>query len=99
VTPRYSLAYWCAVDRRLNELAKFFPDRIMFLDFEEFCRNALKSCRDILAFCGLSAPQSTIEEFANRVQVPESLGRFRGEDAAEFDPSDVDYARSRLRRA
>src|SRR5262245_44222626 len=77
LTPRFSLAYWCTVHRRLREIAARVPGRVMFVDFDGFCRDPRKGCHDILAFCGRSVPESVIESFASKVCIPASTGRFR----------------------
>lgn len=94
-TPRRALSYWCAVDRRVNTIAKMFPDRVMFVDFDEFCTNPRDRCRDILHFCGLGFMGAAIDEFIRTVQAPQSVGRFRSEDTAALDPTDLNYVRGR----
>jgi hypothetical protein len=89
--PRDSLAYWCAVDRRMTAIARRFPDRVLFVDFDRFCREPVPVIREILGFCGRTLGNAAIDAFAAGVRVPESAGRFRTAPPGDFDPADIDY--------
>jgi hypothetical protein len=90
-TPRFSLSYWCAVHRRIKAIAERIPSRVMFLDFDGFCRDPRKGCDDILTFCGRSVPQSVIDDFVTKVRIPESSGRFHSKSIVDLDPEDIEY--------
>ena len=90
-TPRDALAYWCAVQRRMETLARQFPGRILNVDFDRFCREPRAVCAEILPFCGRPADTQAIEATAAEVRIPESMGAFRRRDLSDLDPADVAY--------
>lgn len=90
-TPRDALAYWCAVQRRMETLTRQFPDRILTVDFDRFCHEPRAVCAEILTFCGRPADPQVIEAVAAEVRIPESMGAFRRQDLSDLDPADVAY--------
>jgi hypothetical protein len=91
VTPRESLAYWCAVHRRMRTMMHHYEGRIMQVEFDRFCIEPQSVCREIVAFVGREAPKVVIDKFAATVTVPDSVGQFRRESTANFEPGDVAY--------
>ncbi|MCV0413390.1 MAG: sulfotransferase [Brevundimonas sp.] len=90
-TPRDALAYWCAVQRRMEALKSQFPDRILAVDFDRFCREPRQVCAEILTFCGRPADTQVIETVAGEVRTPDSMGGYRRQDLSDLDPRDVAY--------
>lgn len=90
-TPRDALAYWCAVQRRMKTLARQFPDRVLTVDFDRFCREPHAVCAEILGFCGRPADPQVIEAVAGQVRIPESMGGFRRQDLSTLGSEDVAY--------
>lgn len=91
LSPRDSLAFWCAAHRRMERIADRFGDRIMFVNYDHFCASPTAVSRDILSFIGRNVEIERIEDFAKAVITPESAGRFRIAPVSNFDPEDVAY--------
>jgi len=90
-SPRDSLSYWCAVDRRITAIAHRFPDRVLLVDFDRFCREPVPAIHEILRFCGRAVHDAVIDRFASGVYAPESVGRFRTTPTSDLNPADIDY--------
>ena len=91
-TPADSLAYWCAVHRRAKRLASRFSDRVLIVDFDQLCDRPEHVLGRILTFCGID--DTPVARLAGLVQPPDSRGRFRQHDPAQFAPEDLDYVES-----
>ena len=91
LTPRDSLAYWCAAHRRMRAIARRHPERVMFLDFDRLCREPAAVCGALCRFLGHQPPEAVISRFAATVETPASRGRFRRQPDAAFDPGDVGF--------
>ena len=94
VTPADSLAYWCAVQRRVNVIAASYPGRVLTVDFDRFCRDPHAVSEEILNFCGRTLSTRALNAFAAKVVVPESAGRFRNVGAVGFADADLRYVES-----
>ena len=92
--PRDSLAFWCAVHRRIEALSERFPGRIMLVNFDSLCQNPAVAGRNIMTFCRRDMAESEFNGFVESVLVPRSTGRFRDQSFADFDPDDVAYVGS-----
>lgn len=93
LTARDSLAYWCAAHRRMLNLARRFRDRIMFLDFDAFCRDPKPWCYKMSAFVGATENREAVEALAEKVIVPKTVGIFREKGLSEFDRGDLEFVR------
>ena len=91
VTPHRSLAYWCAVHRRIGQIAARYPDRVLLFSYDDFCRAPVEQARRLLDFCGATLPDDKLAAFASQVRVPDSSGIFRRMDTHDLDPDDIAY--------
>ncbi len=89
IDPRTSLAYWCAAHRRVERIVGRFPDRVLLVDFDAFCRAPESGAARIARFVGLVPPQDVLAAFAASVRPPGSTGRYRQGGVARFDPDDL----------
>ena len=93
INPRYSLKYWCAVHRRMEELAKLdhLRSRIHFLNFDRLVLEPKQTLRGMFAFMSETASSSAMETLEGLISNPFTANRWRlvGKDA--FDKEDFDF--------
>lgn len=89
VTPRDSLAYWCAVHRRVATLGEALGPRFLLLDYDAFCRAPEAGVRRLLAFLGVPPEAGRVAALARAVRPPASIGRHALHPDAGFDAADV----------
>lgn len=87
-TPRRSLAYWCRVHRRLQDLLARNPDRMLWLDFDRLCRDPEGTAAQLGRFLGYR----TEDVFA--ALPPLKPPAQRESCAGDFDSSDLAYVAS-----
>jgi hypothetical protein len=63
----------------------------MLLDFDDLCTNPDTHCLSVAAFLGIELSEARLALFRSALRVPESSGRFRKTDLAQFDPNDLAY--------
>lgn len=88
-TPRDSLAYWCAVHRRLDELAAKWPGRIHYLNYDRMLSDPETVLRAMFSFLECAVSEQMLSRFCDRIQPPSSIGR--GQEILEdaFAPEDL----------
>ncbi|MCF7982825.1 MAG: sulfotransferase [Thiohalocapsa sp.] len=91
ITPRYSLKYWCRAHRRLLDLQRAWPDRILLLDYDALCREPGPHLAALLSFLGVVPEPRRIRALADLVRPPPSIGRYRAGGLDAFDPQDVEF--------
>jgi hypothetical protein len=94
INPCNALHYWCSVHRRVITLGKTMADRMLFLNYDEFCRHPESWIPRLADFSGLATSPDIIADLVRLPRIPRSAGRFRREGLAIFDREDVDYVRS-----
>lgn len=94
-----TLEYFCEVHRRMTAMAVSpeFQKRIIFIHFEELCRQPEKEITRLLDFLDLPPPvNGGISSLANLVSPPPSIGRWRKQGKDMFRPEDLDYLQNCL---
>jgi hypothetical protein len=92
IDPRQSLAYWCAVHRRVASFLRRWPERIMILDFDALCDNPDSYCIEIASFLGTKLSNDVQANFRAFVEGGRPSGpRFKKADLGKFDPLDLKY--------
>ncbi|MDQ3287889.1 MAG: sulfotransferase [Pseudomonadota bacterium] len=88
-TPRRSLAYWCHVHRRMQDLHSRNRQRMYLLDYDAFCARPEQQAVPLLEFLGL--PEREIPRLAGMIVAP----RPRSERAPleSFAPRNIEYLR------
>ena len=94
INPRNSLRYWCSVHRRVIALGEIMGNRMLFLNYDDFCRRPESWIPHLSVFSGLSACPTIISDLVRLTRVPSSTGRFRREGIEVFDREDVEFVRS-----
>lgn len=88
-TPARSLAYWCAVHRRMQEMLARNPQRMLWLDFDALCRQPDAAVGAIRAFLGVGGKVSA----GTLASIRQPAGRHGRVPAGEFDSGDLAYVR------
>lgn len=95
ISPVDSLAYWCAAERRVRELAQTHPGRMYFVDFDALCREPETRIAELDAFLGLQLPSAVGAALAADIRTPASAGRFRRAGRIDaFQSEDLAYLES-----
>jgi sulfotransferase family protein len=92
IGPRDSLSYWCAVHRRMAEIAMSYPARILQVSFEKLCADPENTIRDVLSFCCINISDEEVRIFAKKIIAPASIGRHEQHDLTGLRAEDVKYA-------
>lgn len=95
VSPFWSLKYWHVVHERLLRLCAPMGERFLLLNYDRMCLDPENEISRLLGFLGWDKAGSRfdIERLFRLVEVPASIGRFRREGTAVFDPADTAFAR------
>ncbi len=93
VEPRDSLAYWCVAHKRILDLYKMWPSRIMMLQFELLCADPELYCSEICHFLGAKLPESALLNFRKLIKRPQSVGRYKRIELEQYMPHDLHYVR------
>ena len=94
INPRNSLRYWCSVHRRVIALGETMANRMLFLNYDDFCRRPESWIPRLAGFSELSPCPKIIADLVRLTQIPRSTGRFRREGIEVFDREDVEFVRS-----
>lgn len=89
-TPALSLAYWCRVHKRMQLLLAQNPDRMFWLDYDNFCRHPHEEFQRLRRF--LALPVGTVPDLS--VVRPPGEPRHAHSSLAGFAPSDLAYVSS-----
>jgi Sulfotransferase family len=92
IEPRFSLSYWCAAHRRIVELSRTSPERVIMIDFDSLCEMPELNCGRIEAFLNAGLSEEHRTRFCNYLHKPNSSDKFCSEiDLKQFDPMDLEY--------
>lgn len=92
-SPRLSLKYWCAVQRRVIERGRRLGDRFLLLDYDRLCAAPEKGLDTFLRFLEVEPARETRARLLASICPPQSMGRFRRHPPSDLDPDDVAFAR------
>ena len=92
-SPSDSLAYWCAVHRRIEQLGAQLGERFLLLNYDEFCRSPAEPLADFQGFLEID-DTSTLDQLLTSHVRPRSLDRRKGRDLSAFSAADLDYVES-----
>lgn len=94
-SPRYALHYWCRAQQRACQIGRRMGDRFHIVDYDELCTNPRTVIEGIAAFASVTINDEMKQQLCAEVKPPASIGRFRGQDLAVFDPEDIAFVASR----
>ena len=92
--PQASLKYWCAVHRRVLNLATKLNSRFFWLDFDNFCLDPSTGLQQLAKFLDIGLTNESSVTLSALIHPPDSIGRFRNQRMKDFDKRDVDYVQS-----
>jgi len=90
VSPRRSLRYWCQVHRRMRALLAANPQRMYWLDYDNFCRNPHEEFEHLRRF--LALPSSKVPGLS--AVRPPGEPRHARCDLSGLAPADLAYVSS-----
>jgi Sulfotransferase family len=90
ITPRASLAFWCAAHRRITSLTDRWPARSMIVDYDALCRAPNTHCASIAGFVGVRVTDDVRSTFNSLVR-RSRLRRFNSGELSGFDACDLEY--------
>lgn len=94
ITPRDSLAYWCAAHRRITSIAEAHSGRVLFVDFDCLCRAVETEYTRIAQFLGEASKRIASQLTTIIHHDRPGRGRHRGIDLRLFEASDLEFVRS-----
>lgn len=89
--PARSLAYWCRIHRRMQDLLAENHQRMYWLDYDALCSDPYNEAEKLCAFLGLDS-DIPLPMLAG-IRSPGSP-RHASESLAGFDPADIEYVAS-----
>jgi len=91
VDPVYSLRYWCAAEKRVENIVSSMQQQGNFflLNYDLLCRNPEPVISDLLRFFGVSVEACVLEELVASVRPPKSIGRYRDHDCSCFSDEQI----------
>lgn len=94
IAPRDSLAYWCAVHRRVHDRGAAMGADFLLLDYDHLCSNPRDGVQTLLNFLAVDASPERIDALVASVRPPSGIGRFKAHGLAGFDADDVAFVRA-----
>ena len=89
--PRNALRYWVASYRRLQADAARFSDQVYILDYDRLCAEPRSELQALNTFLELDVSRTLGLEAEAMVTVPDTTGRHRAADLAQFVPDDLNF--------
>lgn len=95
-SPRHSLKYWCAAERRVERIVNSAQGRqsVHVVNYDTLCTDTRAEWLKLLGFFEVSASSEFLDELVSIIKPPASIGRHRLLNMEQFDPDDVAYVRS-----
>lgn len=90
ITPARSLAYWCCVHQRMQQLLADNPERMYWLDYDALCREPERILGDLCVFLDIDASQAQ----SLNVPVVQQAPRHTSLSIDALAPENVAYVRS-----
>lgn len=94
INPHYSLKYWCAAHRRVNQLGSQLGHHFLLLNFDLLCKQPQQQIQTLLNFIDCPVTKSQLNDLADLIKPPQSIGRYKTHSLDDFDPDDIAYVRS-----
>jgi len=91
--PASSLSYWCWAERRVQRLREQYPERVLWLRFEDICYQPETVARDLALFVDCDGAE-ILGQLKYIVRPPNSIGRFRQFAAHDFPDKELKFVTS-----
>ncbi len=89
ITPYYQLKYWCLAYQRLLQQAATMQNRVMILNYDDFCANPSAGLKQLATFVGYSITATQQQQLLQLITVSKSTNRFHQYDLTTLDPADI----------
>lgn len=89
LNPHFALKYWCQTNKRMLEISKEYPNRILLLNFDKLCLKPEEELKNFLSF--LSKKNNDLTSLRNLIKVPGSIGRHKNINYSLYDTSDIEF--------
>lgn len=93
-SPRYSLKYWCMMQRRAIHLGQEMGARFLLFNYDAFCDDPRTGLTTLLNFLETDVDSAQFESLAGLVRQPSTRGRFKQQSLDALDADDVAYVAS-----
>lgn len=90
-SPRYSLKYWCMMQKRAIHLGQEMGARFLLFNYDAFCDNPQAGLEMLLNFLEIKINEQEFGTLAGLVREPSTRGRYRQYGVEMVDPADVAY--------
>lgn len=94
MSPRDSLAYWCAVHRRVHAWGAAMGTDFLLLDYDRLCAQPRRGVRSLLEFLAIEPAPERIDTLIANVRPPSGIGRYKAHGLDDFAAADVAFVRS-----
>ena len=93
--PYASFRYWVEANRRIIELRdKIGKEKIYLLNFDKLCQDPINEINMLVEFLGVDPDSSALKEAYSIPKIPESKGRYKGNDLSGFGREDISFMTS-----
>lgn len=92
--PRYSLQYWCMMQKRAIHLGQEMGARFLLFNYDAFCDDPQGGLATLLNFLEIEVDEARFRTLAGLVQQPSTRGRFKQHMLDGLDAEDVAYVAS-----
>lgn len=91
--PAYLLKYWCAVHKRIMDIASQLSRSNTFylLDYDRLIETPMPVLDELFDFLQVHPTPNHISNLSRLILTTDSSGRFRLNDLSVFDSNDIDY--------
>lgn len=89
--PGTSFQYWCAAHQRIAQIGKTMGSRFLMLNFDKLCQQPARQFERLFSFLEIKVDVTLQNELAALVQIPDSLGRHRGQNLDYARPADLQF--------
>ena len=93
IRPAQSLSYWCWAEQRVQQLHEEYPERVLWVRYEDLYYRTNQASKDVAQFLDLSG--AVVEKILENVlEIPLTIGRFRQLDTVCFQEEDLQFVAS-----
>ncbi len=88
--PAASLKYWAKSNKRILDYGKKLGDeKFLVVNFDQLCLSPETEIQKIVSFLNIKPSADSLEIAFNIPKRPVSLGRYKDQNLAQFDPADL----------
>jgi hypothetical protein len=88
---RLQLDFWIESTKRIRQLQEQFPDRVLLVNRQELIASPREKIAQLLNFCRIAVPATTLESLAKIPRSQPSDGRYRQQSLHIFTPDQLAF--------